>query len=254
VYVVDSAHSKIHLIDVATNTVLDRTIATGATPRSIAITPDRRKIFVSNEQPVPTGSISVIELDEPGDNGRIVAELRDVACPQGLAMSRDGTRLFVASQCGGGNDPVFILDTRTHRVVSSISGLAVGVSVTLDPDDETLYAARGNHPCRKPDGGRGSPFSVVNIRERKIAHTICLDTSVNWIAVSRDGAFVFVANGSAISVFDGKRVKLMGAAALVHTIPLEGPVGGLAVAEDNSVYAWIPSTPRLFLYSPGIAP
>lgn len=261
-YVVDSEQGKIDIIDLTTDTVLDRYIPAGKTPRSIAITPDGRKLFVSNEQPIPTGSITVIDIGESHTNVRIIEEIRTVACPQGLAISRDGTTLYVASQCGGGNDPVFALDTRTHRIVSVIPGLAVGVSVSLDPDDETLYAARGNFQCIKAGGGRGSPFSVVDLKSRKVGPTICLETSVNWIAVSRDGDFVFVANGNQISVFDGrllreaKRIPAQaqeraGLAALVHHIPLEGGVGGIGVTDDNSVYAWIPSSRRLFLYSPG---
>lgn len=261
-YVADSEQGKIEVIDLRTDTVLNRYVPAGKTPRAVAITPDGRKLFVSNEQPIPTGSIIVVEIGDEPTSARIVDEIRAVACPQGLAMSRDGTKLYVASQCGGGDDPVFVLDTRTHRVVSTIRGLAVGVSVTLDPDDETLYAARGNASCLKSGGGPGSPFSVVDLPSRQVGPTICLDTSVNYIATSRDGDFVFVANGTAISVFDGKRLraakrlqdperKVAGEAALVHTIRLEGQVGGIAVAEDNSVYAWIPSSTRLFLYSPG---
>ena len=262
-YVADSEQGKIEVVDLRTDTVLDRYIPAGKTPRAVAITPDGKKLFVSNEQPIPTGSLTVVEIGDAPGSARIIDDIRVVACPQGLAMSRDGTKLYVASQCGGGDDPVFVLDTRTHRVVSSIRGLAVGVSVTLDPDDETLYVARGNAPCVKPGGGPGSPFSVVDLESRQIGPTICLDTSVSYIAVSRDGDFVFVANGTAISVFNGKRLraakrlqdperKAAGEAALVHTIRLEDAVGGIGVAEDNSVYAWIPSSSRLFLYSPGI--
>jgi DNA-binding beta-propeller fold protein YncE len=261
-YVADSEQGKIEVVDLNTDTVLDRYIPAGHTPRALAITPDGKKLFVSNEQPIPTGSIVVIEIGDAPGSARIVDDIRAVACPQGLAMSRDGTKLFVASQCGGGDDPVFVLDTRSHRVVSTIRRLAVGVSVTLDPDGETLYVARGNAPCVKPGGGPGSPFSAVDLKEQQVGPTVCLDTSVNYIAVSNDGDFVFVANGMAISVFDGKRLRAAkrlkgpereaaGEAALIHTIRLEGAVGGIGVAEDNSTYAWIPSTPRLFLFSPG---
>jgi 6-phosphogluconolactonase (cycloisomerase 2 family) len=262
-YVADSEQGKIEIVDLNTDTVLDRYIPAGHTPRAVAITPDGKKLFVSNEQPIPTGSIVVIEIGDVPGSAHIIDDIRAVACPQGLAMSRDGTKLYVASQCGGGDDPVFVLDTRSDRVVSTIRGLAVGVSVALDPDDETLYVARGNAPCVKPGGRPGSPFSAVDLREQRVGPTICLDTSVNYIAVSHDGDFVFVANGMALSVFDGKKLRAAkwlkepeqreaaGRAALIHTIRLEGAVAGIGVAEDNSTYAWIPSTPRLFLYSPG---
>jgi DNA-binding beta-propeller fold protein YncE len=259
-YVADSAQGKIEVIDLNTDTVLDRYIPAGKTPRAVAITPDGKKMFVSNEQPIPTGSITVVDVGDAPGSARIIDDIRAVACPQGLAISRDGTKLYVASQCGAGDDPVFVLDTRSHRVVSTIRGLAVGVA--LDPDDETLYVARGNAPCVKPGGGPGSPFSVVDLKAKAIGPTICLDTSVSYIAVSLDGDFVFVANGPAISIFDGKQLRAAkglrgpereaaGEAALVHTARLEGAIGGIGVAMDNRVYAWIPSTPRLFLFSPG---
>jgi hypothetical protein len=56
--------------------------------------------------------------------------------------------------------------------------------------------------------------------------------------------YLFVANGRNLAVFD--REKLI----LVNNILQEADVGGIGVAEDNSVYAYIPGTHKLFAFSP----
>jgi hypothetical protein len=47
-----------------------------------------------------------------------------------------------------------------------------------------------------------------------------------------------------LGVFDRGRLSLL------NDIPLEADVGGVGVAEDDSVYAHVPGTHKLFVYSP----
>jgi hypothetical protein len=69
------------------------------------------------------------------------------------------------------------------------------------------------------------------------------------MAVTRpDARYLLVANGTMLSVFDTHVVDKTQKSLL--DIPLEGSVEGLGIAEDNSVYAFIPSSGRLFLFSP----
>jgi DNA-binding beta-propeller fold protein YncE len=259
VFVTDTAGNAVRIIDVNNNTPLAKSLSVGRAPRALAITPDHRKLFVSNEQPAPNGTITVLDVsgDTPQDFHE-VSTIDEVNCPEGLALSPRGDRLYVATQCGGGSDPVFIIDTATNQKVGEIPQLAVGTNLAVSADGRHLYVTRGNFRCRKRDGSEnGSPLSIVNLQDRT-SKSVCLRTSVGAIAVSRDVAarYVFVANGNALTVFDREKLDrdrnkdIDPGAVQLNDIPLEAPVTGIGVAEDNSVYAYLPQSRRIFIYSP----
>jgi DNA-binding beta-propeller fold protein YncE len=151
-------------------------------------------------------------------------------------------------------DPVLIIDTATEKSKGSIPNLAVGTSVAVSADGSRLYVSRGNYPCKMSDGEGGSPLSIVDPRSKKVVNTLCLQTSVGAIAISRDadGQYLFVANGDRMTVFDRKSLDT--SATSLNEIPLGGGISGIGVADDNSVYAFVPGDalrkPLLFLYNP----
>jgi DNA-binding beta-propeller fold protein YncE len=248
IFVVDTTADVLYLIDVNYNTVLRQSIKVGTTPRSMAITPDRRKLFVSNEQPIPNGSVFAIDVSSSQvKDFDVTAKFAGVNCPEGLAVSPSGELLYIASQCGGGQDPMFIVNTATYTRVGQVPGLPVGTSVAVSRDGQKVYVGRGNFSCNRSNPREsGSPFSVVDAKTRTIINTTCLHTSVGAIALSRDQRqrFLFIANGRNLSVFDRENLSLL------NDIVLEADVGGIAIAEDNSVYAYIPGAHKLFVYSP----
>src|SRR5262249_21167804 len=61
-YVVDGNANELIVFDRKKRGDVVARIPVGQNPRFIAITPDQRKAYVSNEQPAPQGSISVIDL------------------------------------------------------------------------------------------------------------------------------------------------------------------------------------------------
>jgi hypothetical protein len=252
IFVTDTKSNKVHVIE--EDSVVG-SFSVGLAPRSLAVTPDGRKLFVSNEQPVPGGTIQVFDIHgrDPDKYVR-TATIQNVTCPEGLALSPRGNLLYVATQCGGGMDPVLIIDTATEKSKGSISNLAVGTSVAVSADGSRLYVSRGNYPCKMSDGEGGSPLSIVDPRSKKVVNTLCLQTSVGAIAISRDadGQYLFVANGDRMTVFDRKSLDT--SATSLNEISLGGGISGIGVAEDNSVYAFVPGDalrkPLLFLYNP----
>lgn len=59
IFVTDTRVNKVHVIE--GDTVIG-SFSVGLTPRSLAVTPDQRKLFVSNEQPIPSGTIQVFDI------------------------------------------------------------------------------------------------------------------------------------------------------------------------------------------------
>jgi DNA-binding beta-propeller fold protein YncE len=257
IFVLDAEREAIQFIDINKNSFakFETSLRVHPTPKAMAITPDGRKLFVSHEQAAPNGYISVFDIskDDPGEF-REVSEIAGVNCPEGRAVSSKGDRLFVATQCGGDKDPVMVIDTAANTIVSSITGLAVGTSVAASRDGRRLYVGRGNFPCTTPLGSPGSPLSVVDLGSQKIINTVCLRTSVGAIAISRDDKelYLVVLNGDSMSVFDrlglDKATNTLDGVRLNDIRP-EAPIDSFGIADDNSLYAFISKTPRLFLYS-----
>lgn len=248
IFVTDTKSNKVHVIE--GDTVIG-SFSVGLAPRSLAVTPDRRKLFVSNEQPVPNGIIQAFDIDGPDPNKYLVtATIQNITCPEGLALSPRGNLLYVATQCGGGKDPVFIINTATNKIEGSIPNLAVGTSVAVSSDGSRLYVSRGNYPCQMSNGEGGSPLSILDTQSKKVLNTVCLHTSVGPIAISRDkdGRYLFVGNGDRMTVFDRKGLDASDRS--LNEISLEGRVSGIGVDEGNSVYAFVPEKHLLFLYNP----
>lgn len=248
VFVTDTKSNKVHVVE--GDTIIGSFLV-GLTPGSLAITPDGRKLFVSNEQPVPSGTIRSFDIGGPDPNKFVVADIiPNITCPEGVAVSPRGDLLYVATQCGGGKDPVFLINTATNKIEGSIPNLATGSSVAVSADGTRLYVSRGNYPCTMPDGKGGSPLSIVDPQSRKIVNTVCLHTSVGPLAISRDtnGRYLFVGNGDRMTVFDRKSLDASDKS--LNEIPLGSAVSGIGVAEDNSVFVYVPGTGLLFLYNP----
>jgi len=117
IFVTDTKSNKVHVIETGGNTVIGSFSSVGLAPRSLAVTPDGKKLFVSNEQPVPSGTIQAFDIDGPDPNKYVVTATIKVLCPEGLALSPGGHLLYVATQCGGGKDPLLIMGTSINSVL-----------------------------------------------------------------------------------------------------------------------------------------
>src|SRR5213079_1284746 len=104
---------EVAVIDTSTNQVVTQ-IPVGTFPIRIAMTPNRRKAFVSNGM---SASISVLDT---------VARTNTATIPVGIfpgesAITPDGRRLFVLHQAAlNGNCPVDVIDTATNLVITTV--------------------------------------------------------------------------------------------------------------------------------------
>jgi len=111
-YVAENLFDSLAVVDVASKRVIQR-FATERYPYGVAVAPDGR-VYVSAWG---GNTVSVFRPNADGtlqDDGR----LRVARHPSALALSADGSRLFVAS---GSTDRVAVVDTRAKRVVAELN-------------------------------------------------------------------------------------------------------------------------------------
>ena len=110
-YVAENLFDSLAVIDLASKRVMQR-FATERYPYGVAVAPDGR-VFVS------AWGGNTVSMFSSDANGRLedAGRLRVARHPSALALSADGSRLFVAS---GSTDRVAVVDTRSRRVVAEL--------------------------------------------------------------------------------------------------------------------------------------
>ena len=120
------------MIDTATDTLVGLSIAVGAYPQSVVVTPDGSKVYVANY-----GSASVSVIDTASDI--VIGSIEVGSYPDGLAVTPDGSRVYVANQLG---NSVSVIATATNTVIGS--PIAVGrapFGVAVASDGRRAYVA-----------------------------------------------------------------------------------------------------------------
>ncbi|HEX7842435.1 MAG TPA: hypothetical protein VF469_33410, partial [Kofleriaceae bacterium] len=99
-----SGPGTVSVIDTGSNTVI-KTVTVGERPRTVAVNPQTRMVYVTNEGSSSPGSVSVID----GRTNTVVATI-PVNTPFGIAAS--GQRVYVA----GSSNTVSVISTTTNTV------------------------------------------------------------------------------------------------------------------------------------------
>lgn len=134
---------------------LDELERYSAQPFAVAIAPDKSHIYVScggsevvlvlnvarllrfvSSHPRPPSGSFVQDLSASGNY--VVARIPVGLNPRGLALSRDGRRLFVANRL---DDSISVIDTRTSTVASTIKLAGPQTVSALRHGEQTFYTA-----------------------------------------------------------------------------------------------------------------
>jgi PQQ-dependent catabolism-associated beta-propeller protein len=229
-----SGKERIAVLDAATLTSA-RDLAAGTDPECVALSPDGKRLYLSNED---AGTASVIDAvsgktratlvvgTEPegvaaSPDGRVVyvtAETSNVitvidakketvianilvdARPRVTRFTRDGAHAWASAEVGA---TVSKIDARAHRVLKRIQ-LAAGehpVGLVLSPDEETLYVATG----------RGNGVAVIDTVKMRVTSRLPTGQRVWGIALTRDGRKLYAANSlsNTISVIDTAKLQVI---------------------------------------------
>ena len=188
VYVLDLQRALVTVLDSNRKTVAVIP-SLGKVSTSIALTPDERKLYISNQQPSPQATVTVVDLAQ---KGHPVAFDRRIQLPMGLGMLPDGSKLYVASQCGGGHDPVFVVDTASDKIVKSLPDFATGSEIAVAGKDLRVYVSRSAYAWRDPAGNvmaEGPRISAIDPARDESVTAETIKGGGSALTVSPDGQY-----------------------------------------------------------------
>lgn len=134
IYATSEDEGTVTVIDIATAKAL-KTIKVGRRPRMVSFLPDGSRAFVTNEN---DGTLSVIDTASMQASHAI--PLGEGLKPMGLAMTRDGSRLYVST---GRGKQVVALDPATEKVLAAFEVGQRPWGIGLSPDEKLLFTANG---------------------------------------------------------------------------------------------------------------
>ena len=115
-------------------------------------------------------------------SGAVTKRITVPHTPSGLALSSDGTRLYVT--CAAPQSSVRVLDTALGKTVATLPAGHSATAPVLSPDGKTLFV------CNRFD----SDISVLDLATGKEQCRIPVQREPVAAAISRDGRFLLVAN------------------------------------------------------------
>ncbi len=174
------------------------------------------------------------------------APIQGFKYPQGLALSADGSRLYVSDAITVTNPAgrVSVIDTATNRVISTIEGLRSPKGLAVSPDGKILYVADSG--STSPDGH----VKLIDTNSNKVIATIADPGGAgnpSFVSLSPDGSRLYVGHSAwaDISVLDTKTnsyVTSIWAASYTLTGVTFSPDGSRAYARGSGFLDVIDTT------------
>ncbi len=158
VYATNSAGDSVHVIDPATNKVV-QVIEGIETPHGVDFAPDGTRVYVSNES---DSTLDVVDRN----TGKIIKKVPLSGHPNNIAVTRDGARVIICiAEDKGGLD---IVDTQTLTLAKTVplNGRMHNVYVTAD--GKYAYAGSVRHKF----------LSVLDLKTEQVAWDLKLDKGV----------------------------------------------------------------------------
>ncbi len=171
--------TTVYIVDTQTLQIIG-SVQVGFAPNAFAINPDARLAYAS-----ASAGGSVTEFDM--FTGNVLRTFNVGGTPQDMAVTRDGSRLYVATEAGFLQE----INLQTGQLASTmqLDGGAFGIGVT--PDDVQAYVGI-------PSVGE---VQIFNLQSRKLAQTLTVGGNPRRIAFSQLGHIGAIANLSGYVTF-----------------------------------------------------
>ena len=188
---------NIYLLDTARNTI--KTTISGAWPSGIILSPDGNNGYIVGRWSVP--SIAVLDIKTNHVWGAFYGFNDPKAGPSDnhpksiMAITPNGTKLFVANIYIS-TVSVFTISDSSLIESASIDVDSYPTSLLISPDGTKLYVA--NAGSNQADNGT---VSVIDTASNSMRQTIPLHAELGGIAITPDGAKLYVTSLSNATVF-----------------------------------------------------
>src|SRR5215471_10814327 len=137
--------------------------------------------YITNQGVYPNFSNSVTVIDTT--TNKVVTTVDVGLAPAGVAVTPDGSKVYVANRAVSGT--VSVIDTATNAVSATIAVGSNPVGVAVNPDGSKVYVANQS---------RHSTVSVIDTSTSSVSTTIDVGPTPFGVAVTPDGSKVYVAN------------------------------------------------------------
>lgn len=194
VYAANEIGNSVTVLDTATRSVVATLpfSVVGNAPVGVVVSPDNQRLYVLSG----SGTTAVFVIDR-ASRTRIGEVLLEVAQARSMAISPDGTRLYVGTY---GSHSVKVIDTATLTVTATILTPQLPIGMAMRPDGQRLYVS----------GFLGNAVGSIDTATNAM-------TPINGflqpsaVAVSPDGARGYTADNGQIGVFNPVNDTLTGA-------------------------------------------
>ena len=132
-YIANSAADVVHVVDMSARTVIAN-IPVASGPSAVVLNPSETRLYVLHPGSGSFSQLSIIDTDTGGNAGTIVFAER----AERLAMSPDGTRLFISHSA---TNVISVVSTASNAVVARIGTDAGPHGMVYDPGFDRLYVA-----------------------------------------------------------------------------------------------------------------
>ena len=188
-YVVNE-DGNVSVINTGTNTVTTivnvGNIPGGEITASIAANPDGKAVYVGNQN---VNTVSVIDTAS-----NVVMATVNIGTPRGIAVSPDGTKVYVANFSSNLNGYLSIINAETNVVTTTVNIGKVPSRVAVSPDGTRIYVTNsGDNTVSVIDAGTNTIIATVNVGRDPFG-----------VAVNPDGTRIYVVNviDGTVSVID----------------------------------------------------
>ena len=252
VFVTNETSGDLTVIDAATQTAI-ATAPLGKRPRGIQPSPDGKSLYValSGSPPAPPGTDEsklpppdrsadgIGEID--ADTYKLKRVIHAGADPEQLAVSADGTKLYVANE---DTAQISVVDAASGNITATVKIGEEPEGVTIRPDGKIVYVT---------SEGDGAVFAI-DTATSKMVKRIPVGPRPRSVGFLPDGsrAYVSLENDGAIAVIDSQQHRFL------RRIQLEGkgntpkprPMGIAVDRAGSTVFVTAGSFGHLFLIDP----
>jgi PQQ-dependent catabolism-associated beta-propeller protein len=219
VFVTNERDGTISVIDSRSDT-LAGTIKVGDRPRGIQSHGGRIYVAVSDQLRRKVNDVDRIAVLDAATHQPVKTYKAGVD-PEQLAVSPDGSHLFVANEDAG---LASIIDTRTGRAIAELEVGLEPEGVAVSPDGRWLYVT----------GESSSTVTIIDTAARKVIAHLLVGSRPRGVAFTSDGALALITSelGRSLTLIDAKRHQIVKSIQIPN--PNAKPVG-IAIAPGNRV-------------------